>query len=157
MPSGLSLPCLLDRLSDDAPRIDRDAAPDRLQTLRQLKASLRRDIEWLFNSKARLDPIPEQYFELRHSIAAYGLPDLTGRALSIQREQADVAMLMEELLHLFEPRLRPVNVYPSGGGGVLSKVRFQIAGILRVDPAPEHIVFDSSFDPSVSYYRVEGE
>ena len=157
MPTGLTVACLLDRLTDDAPRVDRDAAADRLQTVRQLKASLRRDIEWLFNSKAHREPIPEQYRDVTRSLAAYGLPDLTGRALNTQREQADVALFMEELLQLFEPRLGSISVYPSGGGGALSRVRFQIAGVLRVDPAPERIVFDSSFDPSSSYYRVEGE
>lgn len=157
MPNGLKLPCLLDRLTDLEPRVGREAPADRAQTMRQLKASLRRDLEWLFNSQARRDPVPETYREVHQSLASYGLPDLTGRALHTEREQADLAILMEELLQLFEPRLRPVNVYPAGGEGPLRQVRFQIAGVLRVDPAPERIVFDSSFDPASSYYRVEGE
>lgn len=157
MPHGLTTPCLLDRLTDLEPRIDRDAPADRAQTLRQLKASLRRDLEWLFNSQARLDAIPEAYREVQQSLASYGLPDLTGRTLNTDREQTDLAILMEELLHLFEPRLRPVSVFPVGGSGPLRQIRFQIDGVLRVDPAPERIVFDSSFDPASSYYRVEGD
>lgn len=157
MAAGLTVPCLLDRLTDSDPRVQREPAQDRSQTLRQLKASLRRDLEWLFNSQARLDPVPEQYREVRNSVASFGLPDLTGRALHTDREQADLAILMEELLLLFEPRLRPVSVFPVGGSGPLRQVRFQISGVLRVAPAPERIVFDSSFDPASSYYRVEGD
>ncbi len=157
MASGANLPSLLDRLTDLEPRVNREPARDRAQTLRQLKASLRRDLEWLFNSQARLDPVPDEYRETRQSLASYGLPDLTGRALHTERDQADLAILMEELLLLFEPRLRPVSVNPVGGTGPSRVVRFQIVGMLRVDPSPERIVFDSSFDPASSYYRVEGD
>jgi predicted component of type VI protein secretion system len=43
---------VLDRLLDDEPGVTHEPVPTRSQSLRMLKSSLRRDIEWLLNAHA---------------------------------------------------------------------------------------------------------
>jgi len=55
MPSPLTqeslIPSVLDRLLDDDPASAREAPKARTQVLRELKQSVRRDLEWLLNSR----------------------------------------------------------------------------------------------------------
>jgi type VI secretion system protein ImpF len=45
----------LDRLIDLDPKVASDGPPSRAKSVRQLKASLRRDLEWLLNTRRRPD------------------------------------------------------------------------------------------------------
>ena len=47
---------VLERLIDREPGTDSDSAQTRAQSVRQLKAALRRDLEWLLNTRRTPDP-----------------------------------------------------------------------------------------------------
>ena len=47
-----------------------------------MKAALRRDLEWLLNTRRNPEPAPESMAELSQSLFNYGLPDFS--ALSIE-------------------------------------------------------------------------
>lgn len=47
-------PCLLDRLRDDAPDKKKEGRAERAVSLKQYKQGVRRDLEWLFNSRANI-------------------------------------------------------------------------------------------------------
>ena len=51
-------PALLDRLIDLEPKVAADPPASRSQSVRQLKASLRRDLEWLLNTRRIPDEAP---------------------------------------------------------------------------------------------------
>ena len=69
---------VLDRLIDLDPERD---APIRLRRapshVRQLKAALRRDLEWLLNTRQIPGGVPEEFQGLEGSLYGYGLPDVT--------------------------------------------------------------------------------
>ena len=70
--------CLLDRLMEVDPRMNPD---------RQLKASLRRDLEWLLNTRRIVDPPPESLVELNRSVYLYGLPDFSSYSLAAPKDR----------------------------------------------------------------------
>ena len=84
---------LLDRLIDLNPEQTTDPPANRSQSVRQLKASLRRDLEWLLNSRRTPDAVPATYEELFRSLYNYGLPDVTSMGFNSPRDR-------QRLMHL---------------------------------------------------------
>ena len=72
---------MLDRLLDHEPDVRREAPRSRNQVLRELKQSVRRDLENLLNTRVRCIPLPPELKELKQSLVNYGIPDLTGASL----------------------------------------------------------------------------
>jgi type VI secretion system protein ImpF len=64
---------------------------------------------------------------------------------------------VEEALKRFEPRLNPVKVSISTVKTPQRVLRFVIEGMLRVDPAPEHVVFDAALELMSGEYQVLGD
>ena len=52
-------PSIVDRLLDFEPKISTEAPKSRSQGLRELKQSVRRDLEWLLNTRHSADKVPE--------------------------------------------------------------------------------------------------
>lgn len=148
---------LLDRLTDREPNVKHEPPPSRAQTVRQLRAALRRDLEWLFN--ARRTPIepPDDARELRRSVFWYGLPDITGVSVDSDVERAMVARAMEVAIETFEPRLAQISVTVQDLRGPARVLRFRIEAMLLIEPAPERISFDTALHLTSSQYEVEGQ
>lgn len=66
---------ILDRLIDVEPQTPTDIYTTRMQGIRQMKAALRRDLEWLLNTRRIAVPLDESETELANSLYNYGLPD----------------------------------------------------------------------------------
>ncbi|MCW5980957.1 MAG: type VI secretion system baseplate subunit TssE [Bryobacteraceae bacterium] len=148
---------LLDRLTDNEPRVATEPPWTRAQSLRQLKASLRRDLEFLLNARRTpIDPPPSAR-ELPRSVYAFGLPDITGMAIDASEDQHRLARAMEAAIAIFEPRLANVSVAAQPAPGAARILRFRIEGTLRVDPAPERVFFDTALHLTSATYEVEGE
>jgi len=148
---------VLDRLTDNDPNNRNEVGPGQAQSFRQLKASLRRDLEWLLNTRQMIVPIPEYAKELPYSLFAYGLPDLTSFSSQSERDQQELLHVMETAIARFEPRLLSVVVTMLPVNDATRALRFQIEGLVRGDPAPERIVFDTVFDPVNGEYQVGKE
>ena len=141
--------CLLDRLVDAEPRI----SPDR-----QLKASLRRDLEWLLNTRRVAVEPPDSLVELNRSVYTYGLPDFSSYSLNSPKDRGRLLRALEVTIAFFEPRLTAVKVTPVEGPSTGSRVlRFQIEGMLIKDPAPEAVSFDTVLQLANGEYQVKGE
>ncbi len=69
-------PSVLDRLIDLNPR-GGDAPMTFAQSVRMVKDAVRRDLEWLLNSRRTIEPAPPELAELRRSVYHYGLPDIS--------------------------------------------------------------------------------
>jgi type VI secretion system protein ImpF len=134
---------VLERLIDREPGAASEAAPTRAQTVRLLRASVRRDLEWLLNTRRTPAAADEAYPEVAKSVYNYGLPDLNALNWESSRDRTRLARAVQESLNIFEPRLRVM--------------RFQIEGLLEMDPAPEHIVFDTTLQLSSGEYQVKGD
>jgi len=149
---------ILDRLIDLNPDSAADPPANRSQSVRQLKASLRRDLEWLLNSRRSPEEVPETYEELFRSLYNFGLPDVTSMGLNSPRDRQRLLRLIEQTIEIFEPRLAGTRVRAmdnsSSGPRIL---RFQIEALLQMDPAPEQILFDTSLQLSNGEYHIKSD
>jgi type VI secretion system protein ImpF len=152
------IPSVLDRLLDDEPTKGVEAPKSRTQVLREMKLSVRRDLENLLNTRWRSASWPRHFEELEVSLLSYGLPDITGADLASAARREDFRRTMERVIRQFEPRLTKVTValLDPGGETVDRTLRFRIEGLLRVDPAPEPVAFDSAVEPATGNVEVKG-
>jgi type VI secretion system protein ImpF len=151
------IPSVLDRLLDDDPSVSREVPKSRTQVLRELKQSVRRDLENLLNTRCRCNPLPPHLGELGVSLAGYGIPDVTGADLGSVRKREEFRRQIERTIRSFEPRFKTVSVAILETGNPLDRtLRFRIEGLLRAEPAPEPVAFDSSVEPATGTVEVRG-
>ena len=81
------LPSLLDRLTDEAPG-SASSTRSASVTLSELRSSVLRDLNWLFNAVRSLRPEEvEANPQVRNSVLNYGLPALSGKTATKTRSQ----------------------------------------------------------------------
>jgi type VI secretion system protein ImpF len=153
---GENTPSLVDRLIDLEPR-NRDVRQEPAQSMRQLKAALRRDLEWLLNARRPPVDLPQGCDELDRSVFYYGLPDISNLAFSSAEDQRLLTRMIESAIASFEPRLAGVRVSLQPVNHQVQVMRFQIEGMFRVDPAPERVTFDTTLELTSGVYEVKGE
>jgi len=145
------LPSLLDRLAGGGA-----SGRPRALGLREIKEGIRRDIEDLLNTRWRPTAWPAALDELDASLVNYGIPDFTGTNLGSPTSQEEFSRVIVEAIRRFEPRLRDVTVKLVKSGDSLDRIlRFRIEAVLRVEPAPEPIAFDSSLEPMTATFEVK--
>ena len=115
----------------------------RHQSLKELKQSVRRDVEWLLNTRISHDGIPEGLEEVHNSLAAYGLPDFVGMSSKDSDERASLEKNIETALRIFEPRFMNLKVTLRDLDTLERGVSFHIEANLKLEPTPEPIVFDT--------------
>jgi len=152
----LRLP-LLDRLLDDEPKVKSEGPMTRSTSLAKLKIAVRRDLESLLNTRSTPDTIPEGSVEIQRSVYCYGLPDITSLPANFLYDQARLLQAIESAVRTFEPRLDGVRVSLVPVAGMSRVLRFVIDGMLRIDPLPEHVVYDASIELTSLEVSVSGE
>jgi type VI secretion system protein ImpF len=154
-PTHISL-SVLDRLIDlDPGTPDRPWMP-RAESLRQLKTGVRRDLEWLLNTR-RVPPPASSFQELNRSVWVYGLPDFTAYSLASPADRARLLRDLETAIRTFEPRLTAVAVVPSDEERFSHALRFRIEALLLIEPAPEQVFFDTVLELSSGEYQVRSD
>jgi len=149
------VPSVLDRLLDDDPAATQEVAKSRTQVLRELKQSVRRDLENLLNTRRRWSRWPDHLEELGESLANYGLPDITGLDLASVERREDFCRTLEAVIRYFEPRFAKVSIEIQQGSEMIDRtLRLRIDGLLHATPAPEPVVFDSSVEPTTGNVEV---
>lgn len=152
----LRLP-LLDRLLDDEPKVKSEAPMTRSASLARLKIAVRRDLENLLNTRRTPDVIPEGSVEILRSVYYYGLPDISSMPANFLYEQSKLLQSIETAVKTFEPRLDGVRVSLVPVAGQSRVLRFVIDGMLRIDPLPEHVVYDASIELTSLEVSISGE
>jgi type VI secretion system protein ImpF len=151
------VPSVLDRLIDHEPDLSREAAKSRHQVLRELKESVRRDLEDLLNTRQRWPTWPAHLTELKYSLVNYGVPDFTGAGMGAAKDLQEVGRALQAVIQQQEPRFKRVKVALLDNAEPLDRtLRFRIDALLLVDPAPEPVVFDSSLSPGTGSFEVRG-
>jgi type VI secretion system protein ImpF len=157
-PEQIVTQSIMERLIDLEPGSQVETPPTRVQSIRQLKTALRRDLEWLLNTRRTPEPAGEEYRETSKSLFNYGLPDITSLSWESARDRSRLARFIEDVVHTFEPRISRLKVVPiEAEAGSRHILRFQIEGLLDMDPAPEHVSFDTVLQLSSGEYQVKGE
>lgn len=152
------LPSLLDRLLDDAPAQSQEPLPSRSQNVRSLKASVARDLEALLNTRREaLEELDADWTETKTSLLTYGLPDFTAFSLLGEKDRARIRRTLEEAIAAFEPRLDRVHITLDAAREHDRTLRFRVDGLLRVDPSPEPVTFDTVLQLPSQQYLVKGD
>lgn len=162
------VPSVLDRLLDYEPEVSSEPAPSRAKSLRQMKQSVRRDLEWLLNARQSSPAergggasaggdaaTAEQGGELQNSLATYGLPDFSAASIVSVLDQNRIRRALETAVRIFEPRLRDVVVTLLPAPESERALRFRIDARLRIEPAPEPVTFDTVLHIHSGEYRIE--
>jgi len=150
---------LLDRLIDEQPQVGTDPVMGFQESRDRVLASLRRDLESLLNTRRGPDTSPEEFEELRRSVFHYGLPDITEVSQDSTDAHAHLLRQVKEAITVFEPRLTQIRVSEGpqpADGAARREVRFVIHGLLRMDPNPEQVVFDTVLELASGEYEVRG-
>jgi len=147
---------LLDRLIDDAPESAADPPLSAAEALAALRRSVQRDLEALLNARRRWRSWPAELTELNVSAVGYGIPDFTAGALNDPQRRERLRAEIEETIRRFEPRFASVRVLalsdrdehgsPSrgrDGSPTEPTLRLRIEAMLRAEPAPEPVAFDT--------------
>jgi len=139
-------PSILDRLQSGSRAASYGSVSD-------YRRAVLRDVEWLLNHRRTIDPAPDSCPETQRSVYHYGIPDLTAISPESGQGRGRVRRMIEEAIRIFEPRLQSVRVSvseESGGQGV----RFVIEGLLRMDPEPELLRFDTVMETGTGGFKV---
>jgi type VI secretion system protein ImpF len=147
---------LLDRLMDDAPDVQQDPALSTVEAAALLRRSVRRDIEALLNARRRWRSWPDGYRELAVSPVGYGLTDFAAGVFNDPAQRDRLRAGIEQMIRQFEPRLAQVRVILIDSDNTQdATLRLRIEALLRIEPAPEPIVFDTLVDPATAEVRVK--
>jgi type VI secretion system protein ImpF len=135
---------VLDRLIDLEPGNRMENPLSRSQSVRLLKSAVRRDLEWLLNSRRICDLPDEGLKEVNRSTYTYGLPDLSTLTMAATGDRNKLVRQILATINMFEPRLANVRlVLVETPDSAKKDVRLRVEAMLRMDPVPEPISFDT--------------
>jgi type VI secretion system protein ImpF len=148
---------VLDRLIDHDPKRSTEVPLTRPQSLRELKGALKRDLEWLLNTRRTIDPSPDSARETARSVYHYGFADISSKSVLSSKDHNDLVREMEMAIAVFEPRLKRAKVRMEAIEGSYRMLRFVIEGLLCMDPAPEPVRFDTVLELGKGEYEIKGD
>jgi len=143
------LPSLLDRLFDDEP--DQSTEPLWRGSYRvdELREHVRRDLEFLLNTRHGRADLLDPARELAISSLSYGLPDFTGVIGGGLESRERIRASVERSIRDFEPRLQGVQVVVVDSEFEHDRnVRLSIRALLCVNPIEEPVLFDTTVESS---------
>jgi type VI secretion system protein ImpF len=146
---------VIERLIDREPRMPEDLPVEWEDSVALKRDSVRRDLEWLLNTRRTSEPAPAEFPEVQNSVFHFGLPDLTSLSADSAETRHRLLREVEACIRAFEPRLTSVRV--SAGPGTLGsrhQVRFMVEALLRLDPNPERVVFDTVLEVTSGTIRM---
>jgi type VI secretion system protein ImpF len=148
---------VLDRLIDNEPKSQVESPLSRAQSVRLLKSAVRRDLEWLLNTRRIFQEPDEALKEVNRSAYIYGLPDFSSYTMVSAADQTKLVRQLLATIKLFEPRLGSVRIVPveSSAAG-MQEFRLRIEGMLLMDPSPEPISFDTVIELRSGACRLSG-
>lgn len=146
---------LLDRLMDADPGTLREPVATPAIALETLRMAVRRDLEALLNARRRRWPLPATTPELAASPLGYGIPDATSGTYAQPERREALAMEVERIIRRFEPRLLSVRVTLRDSENELDRtLRLKVDAVLRTDPIPEPISFETVIEAVSHEVRV---
>lgn len=145
-------PSVLDRLLDYQPRVQHEDRASRAETLRQYKQAVRRDLEWLLNTRRMFEHLPPEMSELGRSLAVYGLPDFSSAKIDLAAKV--LRRELEAAVSVFEPRLRGVAVSFAEVSDVERVMVFRVEARLHLGSASEHVAFGAALDLDTGGFKI---
>lgn len=153
----LLLPSVFDRLLDYEPENRNETVRDRSQLLRDLKVSVRRDLESLLNTRIHITYIPSDLVHLESSLVNYGIPDFGSTILESPNSMEAIRKKIQDAIQNFETRFQYVRVELDIGRNnqFHRSIRFLIDGVLYAEPSPEPVTFSTQLNTIANEFRVQ--
>lgn len=129
---------LFDRLVDLHPE-NKEERPFRILTREELKASVKRELERLLNTRCSL-PL-NRIGEVERSVVNYGIPDFSSLSAQSADDHALIATIVRQTVSAFEPRLGQVRVDVGPIDNSQGVLWLDIEGVLEVDLFNEPVSF----------------
>ena len=155
-------PALLDRLTDHDPTRKVEGRDERVLSRAQLRASVLRDLSWLFNSTNLASSVDLSAHPLAaQSTLNYGLTALAGNPVA-SLEFAEVEQILKDAILRFEPRILPQTLTVRGipakdAMGHHNILSLEITGQLWSQPYPLELLIKTDMDLESGEIRlVEG-
>lgn len=145
---------VLDRLIDEEPQNSYEPVQYRLASIRQVRASVVRDLENLLNTRRHIVDIEPEYKELGKSLFVYGVKDFTSKNPRSPATQKQLKADIMKTIELFEPRLHSVTVQIELDEDRGGNVHFRINGLLVLESDTEPVTFDTYFDVNRGEYVI---
>lgn len=151
-------PSLLDRLADDEPMKKEESREKRVISATRLRDCVARDISWLLNCvNLGIDEQLSDYPDVARSVVNFGIPDLTGSALTGVDAKVLQRQLKEAIL-AFEPRLTPstlrVTVHTDPKRMDRQSLMFNIESEMWAQPIPLNLYLKTEVDLETGKFNV---
>jgi type VI secretion system protein ImpF len=141
---------LVDRLSDTEQWPETRAA-----SITMYRDSLKRDVEWLLNTRQPVMPELEGYPATAASILNFGLPDIHSYDSSQGKRHTDLTTALEKCIRTFEPRINQPHVFLTRTDMLSRSLRFHIEGQIVFENMNEEIKFDTLLELVSGEYEVK--
>ncbi|NND91259.1 MAG: type VI secretion system baseplate subunit TssE [Granulosicoccus sp.] len=152
------LPSLLDRLTDDRPKVREESRHHRAGNISSLRESVLRDLEWLMNT-VNLESVVslDAYPEIRDTVLNYGMPGLSGSTLNTA-DRESIKELIKDAIETFEPRILKntlrVSLIEDKDMVNPHAIAFQIEGTMWGRPMPEALFLRTELDLELGDVKV---
>jgi len=141
---------LVDRLSDT------EQWPEtRSASIAMYRDSLKRDVEWLLNTRQPVMPELEDFPATATSVLNYGLPDIHSYDSSEGKRHTDLTTALEKCIRTFEPRISQPHVFLTRTDTLSRSLRFHIEGQIVFENMNEEIKFDTLLELISGEYEVK--
>jgi type VI secretion system protein ImpF len=138
-PQASARALLFDRLVDRATREPTEPQPKSTLTRAELHESVRREVEWLLNTRC---PVPADHLDPRErSVIDYGVPDGATSSPHSQADRQRLATVLRHTITAFEPRLRQVRVLVAECVEAHKPLQVRIEAVLVVAAISDPIAF----------------
>ena len=154
-------PCLLDRLTDDEPEVNRESRDRRIVSLQRYKSAVLRDLEMILNSKRH--PLHDNIYEfgeVAKSVLNFGILDICGAPI-LNTKPAEIESQVKEAIICFEPRITQrslsVRMVSPLDSEYIRSISFEIEAELWAQPLPDRLFVKTEVDLETGHYKLKGE
>ena len=141
---------LIDRLTDVEQWPETRAA-----SIAMYRDSLKRDLEWLLNTRQPVIAEMESFPATAASVLNYGLPDIHSSDGSAGKERNELTAALEKCIRAFEPRIVHPRVFLARTDMLSRSLRFHIEGQVTYENMNEEIKFDTILELVSGEYEVK--
>src|SRR5665213_2121988 len=139
---------LVDRLTDQE-----EMPSSRAQSIQMFRNGIKRDVEWLLNSRRAFVPEIEDYPLASNSVFTFGLPDVN--ELAGGNSASNVLAAISQTILIHEPRIREPRVSLVRTDTLARSLQFHVEGKLVLENSEEDISFDTLFEVTSGEYQVK--
>ena len=127
----------------------------RAESIEKFLKSLKRDLEWLLNTRQPIIPNLKSYPQTAKSVLNFGFVDIHSFDGSAGKEQNALTVALEKCIRTFEPRINQPRVYLTRSDHLSRSLKFHIEGQIFYENMDEEIKFDTVLEMISGEYEVK--